>query len=161
MWKFSKNLDLGKRCLTSSDCNGGTTLNNRPIGLYVKILHFNGRLKTFSARYGKFLSYQPIQNRWKFNICFNVWVLVFPISFRGTGVPSLFLTPFQASKRNSDLFTLYGTTFSINTINFWALFIFIYRPYIFISYIHSKLQSFKNKSSRIVISDQSILRFII
>ena len=42
---------------------GGTTLNNRPIGLYVKILNFNGRFEAFSARYGMFLFYQPIQNR--------------------------------------------------------------------------------------------------
>ena len=49
---------LGQKAL-----KGGTTLNNRPIGLYVKILNFNGRFEAFSARYGKFLFYQPIQNR--------------------------------------------------------------------------------------------------
>ena len=54
---------------------GGTTLNKPPIGLHVKILNFNGRFEAFSARYGMFLFHQPIQNRWKFNICFNVWVV--------------------------------------------------------------------------------------
>ena len=51
------------------------TLNKPPIGLHVKILNFNGRFEAFSARYGMFLFHQPIQNRWKFNICFNVWVV--------------------------------------------------------------------------------------
>ena len=54
---------------------GGTTLNKPPIRLHVKILNFNGRFEAFSARYGMFLFHQPIQNRWKFNICFNVWVV--------------------------------------------------------------------------------------
>ena len=54
---------------------GGTTLNKPPIGLHVKILNFSGRFEAFSARYGMFLFHQPIQNRWKFNICFNVWVV--------------------------------------------------------------------------------------
>ena len=35
---------LGQKAL-----KGGTTLNNRPIGLCVKILNFNGRFEAFSA----------------------------------------------------------------------------------------------------------------
>ena len=49
---------LGQKAL-----KGGMLLNNRPIGLYLKILNFNGRFEAFSARYGMFLFYQPIQNR--------------------------------------------------------------------------------------------------
>ena len=65
-------------CYTIIGCkltDGGTTLNKPPIGLHVKILNFNGRFEAFSARYGMFLFHQPIQNWWKFNICFNVWVV--------------------------------------------------------------------------------------
>ena len=64
---------------------GGTTLNNRPIGLYIrKILNFNGRFEAFSARYRMILFYQPIQNRWKFNMFQCLSSL--PTSFCGTGV---------------------------------------------------------------------------
>ena len=56
--KLMETTSLGQKAL-----KGGTTLNNRPIGLYVKILNFNGRFEAFSARYGMFLFYQPIQNR--------------------------------------------------------------------------------------------------
>ena len=136
-------------------------------------------LKPFRQRYGMFLFYQPIQNRWKFNICFNVWVVfrllfavrackqrppcfwpVFkqdrsrPHSPGWARVPRSWFFPqisinfsyfssnftyylphlgrpggrvahpgrpwlrhcFQASKRDSDLFTVYGTTFSIKTV---------------------------------------------
>ena len=74
LYSFSAHLmemtSLGQKAL-----KGGTTLNKPPIGLHVKILNFNGRFEAFSARYGMFLFHQPIQNRWKFNICFNVWVV--------------------------------------------------------------------------------------
>ena len=86
LYSFSTHLmettSLGQKAL-----KGGTTLNNRPIGLYVKILNFTGRFEAFLARYAMFLFYQPIQNRWKFNICFNVWVvfrLVFAVRAWGT-----------------------------------------------------------------------------
>ena len=55
---------------------GGTTLNQLPIGLHVKILNFNGRFEAYWATFGMLSWYQSIQNRWKFNICFNVWVVV-------------------------------------------------------------------------------------
>ena len=74
LYSFSTHLmemtSLGQKAL-----KGGTTLNKPPIGLHVKILNFNGPFEAFSARYGMFLFHQPIQNRWKFNICFNVWVV--------------------------------------------------------------------------------------
>ena len=55
---------------------GGTTLNQLPIGLHVKILNFNGRFEAYWATFWMLSWYQSIQNRWKFNICFNVWVVV-------------------------------------------------------------------------------------
>ena len=54
----------------------GTTLNQLPIGLHVKILNFNGRFEAYWATFGMLSWYQSIQNRWKFNICFNVWLVV-------------------------------------------------------------------------------------
>ena len=55
---------------------GGTTLNQLPIGLHVKILNFSGRYEAYWATFWMLFWYQSIQNRWKFNICFNVWVVV-------------------------------------------------------------------------------------
>ena len=50
---------------------GGTTLNQLPIGLHVKILNFNGRFEAYWAKFWMLSWYQSFQNRWKFNICFN------------------------------------------------------------------------------------------
>ena len=44
---------------------GGTTLNQLPIGLHVKILNFNGRFEAYWATFGMLSWYQSIQNRWK------------------------------------------------------------------------------------------------
>ena len=82
MWKIAlirtpflthlmKRASLGQLAL-----KGGTTLNQLPIGLHVKILNFNGRFEAYWATFGMLSWYQSIQNRWKFNICFNVWVVV-------------------------------------------------------------------------------------
>ena len=61
---------------SASRREGGTTLNHLPIGLHVKILNFNGRFEAYWATFGMLSWYQSVQNRWKFNICFNVWVVV-------------------------------------------------------------------------------------
>ena len=66
-----KRASLGQLAL-----KGGTTLNQLPIGLHVKILSFNGRFEAYWATFWMLSWYQSIQNRWKFNICFNVWVVV-------------------------------------------------------------------------------------
>ena len=66
-----KRASLGQLAL-----KGGTTLNQLPIGLHIKILSFNGRFEAYWAKCGMLSWYQSIQNRWKFNICFNVWVVV-------------------------------------------------------------------------------------
>ena len=66
-----KRASLGQLAL-----KGGTTLNQLPIGLHVKILNFNGRFEAYWATFWMLSWYQSIQNRWKFNICFNVWVVV-------------------------------------------------------------------------------------
>ena len=42
---------------------GGTTLNQLPIGLHVKILNFNGRFEAYWATFGMLSWYQSIQNR--------------------------------------------------------------------------------------------------
>ena len=74
LYSFSTHL-MERTSLGQKALKGGTPLIQPPIGLHVKILHFNGRFEAFSARYELFSFYQPIQNRWKFNICFNVWVV--------------------------------------------------------------------------------------
>ena len=42
---------------------GGTTLNQLPIGLHVKILNFNGPFEAYWATFGMLSWYQSIQNR--------------------------------------------------------------------------------------------------
>ena len=55
-----KRASLGQLAL-----KGGTTLNQLPIGLHVKILNFNGRFEAYWATFGMLSWYQSIQNRWK------------------------------------------------------------------------------------------------
>ena len=42
---------------------GGTTLNQLPIGLHVKIQNFNGRFEAYWATFGMLSWYHLIQNR--------------------------------------------------------------------------------------------------
>ena len=94
---YCKNLDLWPHICWG--LMGGTTLNQLPIGLHVKILNFNGRFEAYWATFGMLSWYQSIQNRWKFNICFNVWYSF--LRYGSVNSAFLFLTRFQASNRNT------------------------------------------------------------
>ena len=66
----------GLVCSKRLCAKGGTTLNQLPIGLHVKILNFNVRFEAYWATFGVLSCYKLIQNRRKFNADFNVWVVV-------------------------------------------------------------------------------------
>ena len=53
-----KRVSLGQLAL-----KGGTTLNQLPIGLHIKIQNFNGRFEAYWATFGMLSWYQLIQNR--------------------------------------------------------------------------------------------------
>ena len=118
---------------------GGTTLNQLPIGLHVKILNFNGRFEAYWATFGMLSWYQLIQNRWKFNICFNVWVVV-GIVLRYGHVNSALpvFDPISSLKTQYHPLRIIRDYFHHqNSILFFCVFKFICSPYIIISYITS------------------------
>ena len=120
---------------------GGTTLNQLPIGLHVKILNFNGRFEAYWATFWMLSWYQSIQNRWKFNICFNVWVvvgIVFAVRARKQRPPCFWpdFKPQNAIPPPSHHTGLLSS--SKQYLIFFCVFKFICSPYIIISYITSR-----------------------
>ena len=149
---YCKNLD--QRSLTLDDLwphicwglMGGTTLNQLPIGLHVKILNFNGRFEAYWATFGMLSWYQSIQNRWKFNICFNVWVvvgIVFVVRERKQR-PSCFWPDFKPQTAIPPLRIIRDYFRHRNNILFFCVFKFICSPYIIISYITSRYLLFNS-----------------
>ena len=53
----------GVRLLGQLALKEGTTLTQLPIGLYIKILNFNGQFETYWPTFGMLSRYQSIQNR--------------------------------------------------------------------------------------------------
>ena len=131
MWKIAlirtpffthlmKRASLGQLALKE-----GTTLNQLPIGLHVKILNFNIRFEAYWATFGMLSWYQSIQNRWKFNICFNVLVvvgIVFAVQARKQR-PPCFWPDFKPQNAIPPPFASYGTTFVIKTIFYFFAFL--------------------------------------
>ena len=125
---------------------GGTTLNQLPIGLHVKILNFNGRFEAYWATFGMLSWYQSIQNRWKFNICFNVWVvvgIVFAVRERKQRPPCLW-PDFKPQTAIPPLRIIRDYFRHQNNILFFCIFKFICSPYIIISYITSRYLLFNS-----------------
>ena len=125
---------------------GGTTLNQLPIGLHVEILNFNGRFEAYWATFGMLSWYQSIQNRWKFNICFNVWVvvgIVFAVRERKQH-PSCFWPDFKPQTAIPPLRIIRDYFRHRNNILFFCVFKFICSPYIIISYITSRYLLFNS-----------------
>ena len=88
---------------------------------------------------------KPIQNRWKFNICFNVWI-VFRLIFAVRASkqrPPCFWPVFKPQNAIRPLHIIRDYFLNYNDILISDLFILMYRPYIFISYITFQHLSFK------------------
>jgi len=138
--KFLFKAISGKKCL-----EGSTLLNNRPIEIHVKIPVFFARFEAFWAIIWIFDVIQPIQNRWNFNICFNVRV-VFHLDFAQRAVeerPHCFRharkpqNPFSAIFQSADLFSLclWNSSFFVNKVRVLALsFHFIYNTLLYFVY---------------------------
>ena len=149
---------MKRASLSQLALKGGTTLNQLPIGLHVKIRTFNGRFEAYWAIFGMLSWYQSIQNRWKFNICFNVWVvvgIVFAVRARKQS-PPCFWPDFKPRNAIPPLRIIRDYFCHQNNILFVCVFKFICSPYIFISYITSRYSLFDSPKRGQNISKQPL-----
>ena len=164
MWKISlirtpffthlmKRVSLGQLAL-----KGGTTLNQLPIGVHIKILTFNGRFEANWATFGMLSWYQSIHNRWKFNICFNVWVVVgIVFAVRGRKQrPPCFWPDFKLQNAIPPFRIIRDYFCHQNNILFVCVFGFIFSLYIFISYITRRYSLFDSPKRGQNISKQPL-----
>ena len=132
---------MSQSCREHLFCCARLIQGQLPIGLHVKTLNFNGRFEAYWATFGMLFWYQSIQNRWKFNICFNVWVvvdIVFAVRARKQR-PPCFWPDFKPQNAIPPLRIIRNYFRHQNNIFFFffCVFKFICSPYIFIPYITS------------------------